>query len=89
MNLKQLIRAAKIDEYKKRISRIALMTGMIALFLSALIGVISGLSQPKKIAYQADQEDQCVMFLQTSNETFYELKSYERGVCEYTRGEIK
>jgi len=68
--------------------RIALVMAVIAMLLS-LTSLVAALSQPKKIAYQADQEDQCVIFLQTSNQTFYELKSYDRGVCEYTRGEVK
>lgn len=54
-----------------------------------LIDITIALSQPKKIAYQASEEDKCVMFLQTSNQTFYKLKSYEHGTCEYTQGGIR
>ena len=53
------------------------------------ISLVVETSQPKKIAYQASEEDQCVMFLQTSNETFYKLNSYENGTCEYTKGDLR
>ena len=61
----------------------------VTVVLLELIAVAITLSQPNKIAYQASEEDQCVMFLQTSNQTFYKLKSYEHGTCEYTKGDLK
>ena len=64
------------------------ITSITVVLLESIVVTIA-LSQPKKIAYQASQEDQCVMFLQTSNQTFYKLKSYEHGTCEYTQGGIR